>query len=72
MKIWKIIVLLLLLLVIISSIAAVVEINYCHILTTTPPPNSPLDYTKTGTLCKVNAQIAIPGIAIILLFKAIF
>jgi hypothetical protein len=56
----------------ISLFAAAVEINYCHSLTTTPPPYSSLDYIKTGTLCSVNGTVAVPGIALILLWKIIF
>lgn len=69
---WKIAGIILFVILSISLIAATVEINYCHYLTTTPPPYSPPDYIKTGTLCSVNSNVAIPGIALILLWQAIF
>ena len=69
---WKIAGIVLLVILGISLISAGVEINYCHSWTTTPPPYSPPDYTKTGTLCSFNSTVAIPGIALILLWQAIF
>ena len=69
---WKIICIIILIILGISLIASAIEINYCHFYTTTPPSYSPPDYIKTGTLCQINSDVAIPGIAIILMWNAIF
>ena len=71
-KYWKTALIVVLTILVVSLISVAIEINYCHYLTTTPPPYSPPDYIKTATLCDVNSNVAIPGIAIILLWKAIF
>jgi len=55
----------------VSLISAAVEINYCHQWTTTPPPYSSSDYIKTGTLCRFNSTVAIPGMAVILAWEAL-
>jgi hypothetical protein len=72
MKIFKIIIWIILAVIIISFVATFVESNYCHYLTTTPPPGSPVDYIKTNILCRVNSNVALPGIALTLLWQLIF
>ena len=72
MKIFKIIVWIILVILVISLFATFIESNYCHYLTTTPPPYLPVDYIKTGVVCKINSIISIPGVALTLLWQLIF
>jgi hypothetical protein len=53
-------------LTVLLTIAGLIESNYCHYLTTTPPPGASADYIKTSTLCKLNSLPgAIGGVIII-------
>jgi hypothetical protein len=54
-----------------SLLTAVVELNYCHYFTTQPPLGAPSDYIKGGTLCAINGTMAIPGIALILVWEIV-
>ena len=63
-KFGKIFGLIILIFVSISLVAFVVEVNYCHYDTTTPPFGAPPDYINTGALCQLNSIILLPGIAI--------
>lgn len=52
-------------LIIFLSISGLVESNYCHYLTTTPPFGSSKDYIKTNTFCRLNSLPGIAGSALI-------
>jgi hypothetical protein len=40
------------------AISGLIESNYCHTLTTTPPPGFSAEYIKTNTFCRWNS---LPG-----------
>jgi hypothetical protein len=69
---WKLAGLIILLILFLSFLALALELNYCHYLTTSAPPNSPPDYIKTGTLCRVNSIVVLPSYLVIALWSVIF
>lgn len=53
-------------LVVLLTISGLIEGEYCHHLTTTPPPGAAADYIKNGTFCRLNSLPgAIGGILIL-------
>lgn len=53
-------------LIVFLLITGLIERNYCHYLTTTPPPGASTDYIKTNIFCRLNSLPGVVGSVLII------